>query len=179
MNKAIFIDKDGTLVTDVPYNINPELIRFEAYALEALLSLQQQGFHLVIISNQPGIGLGYFGKYELENVGQHIKELLLNNNIVLHGFYYCPHSPEAGCDCRKPAPGLIRQAAQDMEIDLSKSWMVGDILNDVEAGKRCGCKTILIDNGNETEWLYNTERTPHFMANDLKEAADIIALYPE
>lgn len=176
MNKAIFIDKDGTLVKNVPYNVNPALITFEDYALESLYLLQQKGYFIIIISNQPGIAMGYFNEEDLRLVEEKLKVLLLKNNVMLHGFYYCPHGEDEGCDCRKPKPGLFFKAARDLEIDLSKSWMIGDILNDVEAGKRSNCKTILIDNGNETEWIWNRLRIPHYMATHLKAAAEIILL---
>jgi len=178
MNKAIFIDKDGTLISNVPYNVNPDLISFEEYAFESLYLLQQKGYLLIIVSNQPGVAHGYFNEEDLKVVEEKIKYSLSENKIFLNGFYYCPHSEEDNCNCRKPKPGLFFRAAEDMEIDLSKSWMIGDILNDVEAGKRSNCKTILIDNGNETEWLTNAQRIPDFMANHLKAAAEIILLNP-
>jgi histidinol-phosphate phosphatase family protein len=178
MNKAIFIDKDGTLITDVPYNVNPSLIQFEKYAMESLYALQQNGYYLVIVSNQPGISLGYFKEEELKVIEEKIKELMLENKVMLHGFYYCPHLQSEGCNCRKPKPGMFFKAAEELEIDLSKSWMIWDILNDVEAGKRSNCKTILIDNGNETEWKWNKQRIPHYMVNHLKAAAEIIMLNP-
>jgi D,D-heptose 1,7-bisphosphate phosphatase len=178
MNKAIFIDKDGTLITNVAYNVNPGLIRFEDHAFESLYLLQQKGYFLVVVSNQPGISLGYFKETKLKEVEEKIKLSLLKNRVMLNGFYYCPHAENEGCNCRKPKPGLFFKAAKDLEIDLSKSWMIGDILNDVEAGKRSNCKTILIDNGNETEWIWNKQRIPHYMVNHLKAAAEIILLNP-
>ena len=176
MNKAIFIDKDGTLIKDVPYNINPALIDFEEYAFESLYLLQQKGYYVIIVSNQPGIALGYFKEDELKGVEEKIKNSLLQNKVNLNGFYYCPHAPADNCNCRKPRPGMLFKAAKDLEIDLSKSWMIGDILNDVEAGRMSDCRTILIDNGNETEWIWNRERMPHFIANNLKAASEIIML---
>src|SRR6185312_52998 len=154
MNKAIFIDKDGTLIHDVPYNVDPALIKFEDHAFESLYMLQQKGYYLVVVSNQPGISKGYFKEEDLKVVEEKIKKSLFKNKVMLQGFYYCPHAEEEHCNCRKPKPGLIFNAARDLEIDLSRSWMIGDILNDVEAGKRSNCKTILIDNGNETEWIW-------------------------
>lgn len=176
MNKAIFIDKDGTLISDIPYNVNPDLIRFEDYAFESLYRLQQKGYYLVIISNQPGIKYGYFKEEELKVVEDKIKSALQENKVSLNGFYYCPHSEKEKCNCRKPKPGLFFRAAKEMDIDLSESWMIGDILNDVEAGKRSNCKTILLDNGNETEWVSNSKRIPDFIVNHWKAAAEIILL---
>jgi D-glycero-D-manno-heptose 1,7-bisphosphate phosphatase len=178
MNKAIFIDKDGTLISNVPYNVDPRLISFEEHAFESLYLLQQKGYLLIIVTNQSGVARGYFKEEDLKVVEEKIKSSLLENKVLLNGFYYCPHLDEDNCDCRKPKAGLFFKAAEEFEIDLSKSWMIGDILNDVEAGKRCNCKTILIDNGNETEWITNTSRIPDFMANHLKAAAEIILLNP-
>lgn len=181
MQRAVFLDKDGTLIEDVPYNINVEKIRFAPYAFEALQQLNQLGFLLVIVTNQSGIARGYFGREEVENLHGYFSQVFDSIGIPLSGFYYCPHHPDApagefsiDCDCRKPKPGMLRQAAHKLNIDLSASWMIGDILNDMEAGKSAGCNTILIDNGNETEWVLTPERQPDFTAADLKQAANII-----
>jgi D-glycero-D-manno-heptose 1,7-bisphosphate phosphatase len=106
---------------------------------------------------------------------------LAHSNVDLAGFYYCPHHPEGvvprysiECACRKPNPGLLLKAAEELNIDLQQSWMVGDILNDVEAGNLSGCSTVLIDNGNETEWVLTDERQPDFIVTNLKEAAQAI-----
>ena len=176
MNKAVFIDKDGTLVKDVPYNVKPDLIEFEDDAFESLRKLQKLGYKVIVVSNQPGIALGYFKEEELKKVEERIKDLLEENQVKLDGFYYCPHGENDNCNCRKPKPGLILLAAENHEIDLSQSWMIGDILNDVEAGNRSHCKSILIDNGNETEWLWTRQRKPNFIAKNLKAAAEIIML---
>lgn len=174
MNKAIFIDKDGTLIPDIPYNVNPELITISADAIEGLKKLHNSGYLLVIISNQSGISKGYFEPEALRKVENKLKSLLRAENIKLSGFYFCPHQPQDSCDCRKPKPGLILKAAQELEIDVSQSWMIGDILNDVEAGNRAGCNTILIDNGGETEWLEGEYRHPSFLARNINQSADII-----
>jgi len=181
MKKAVFLDKDGTLIKNVSYNADPALIQFVPYAFEALQILKQYEFLFVIITNQPGIAFAYFTEIELNKVREHIKEKLQQQGIDIIGFYYCPHhrsgilhSYAIDCNCRKPAPGLFFKAASDMNIDLSQSWMIGDILNDVEAGNKAGCKTILINNGNETEWLLNESRTPDYTVKNLKEAAEII-----
>jgi D,D-heptose 1,7-bisphosphate phosphatase len=182
MNKAVFIDKDGTLIKDISYNVNTALIEFESYAFEALQLLQQLDYLLVIVTNQPGIAFDYFTEKELENVHTHISNALKQKGIDLNGFYFCPHHTSGKlkayaitCNCRKPAPGLLLKAASDMQIELADSWMIGDILNDVEAGNKAGCKTILINNGNETEWQMNDLRQPHYVVDNLMQAAKIIA----
>jgi D-glycero-D-manno-heptose 1,7-bisphosphate phosphatase len=182
MKAAVFLDKDGTLINDVPYNVDPSKISFVEDAFSALRDLQQNGFKLFLISNQPGIAFNYFNEEALIFSINHIINELSNNGIRLDGFYYCPHHPEGvnefkkDCSCRKPLDGLIRQAAYENEIDLQSSWMVGDILNDTEAGNRAGCKTVLIDNGNETEWILSDMREPNYKVQTLSEAANIIIM---
>ncbi|HYH16049.1 MAG TPA: HAD family hydrolase [Flavisolibacter sp.] len=183
MNKAVFLDKDGTLIPDIPYNVNPDLITLEEGVVEGLQLLKEQGYLLVIVSNQSGVAKGIFKEDALQPVQHKIEMLLAQYHVSINGFYYCPHFPNTGlelyarsCDCRKPEPGLLLKASMDLHIDLSQSWMVGDILNDVEAGKRAGCKAILIDNGNETEWLLNEQRTPDFKAATITEAAQYIVM---
>jgi D-glycero-D-manno-heptose 1,7-bisphosphate phosphatase len=181
MRRAIFIDKDGTLVPDIPYNVDPAYITIEKHAVEGLRSLQEHDFLLVVISNQAGIARGFFQEDDLHAVEETIKHLLAKENIHLDGFYYCPHHPDGvvkqyktACACRKPKPGLILQAARDLAISLHDSWMIGDILNDVEAGNRAGCKSILINNGNETEWLAGDFRDPVFIASTINDASQYI-----
>jgi D,D-heptose 1,7-bisphosphate phosphatase len=182
MNKAVFIDKDGTLIHDVPYNVKPELITLSEGAIPSLLRLKELGYLLIVISNQSGVAHGYFEEEALEAVKKELGVLL--GDAGIDGFYYCPHHPEGtidiysvACDCRKPQPGMILKAAKDFNIDLPASWMIGDILADSEAGNRAGCKTILIDNGNETEWDMEGQRRPTFIVKNLEEASKLILDY--
>ncbi len=181
LNKAVFLDKDGTLIVDVPYNVNPDLIALSNHCLSGLLKLQKADYLLVVVTNQSGVAQGYFKEEELIAVEQRLADLLGVAGITLNGFYYCPHHPGGivqptaiECDCRKPAPGLLLKAAKELNIDLHSSWMVGDILNDVEAGNRAGCKSVLINNGNETEWKINNMRHPHITVNSIDQAAEKI-----
>jgi D-glycero-D-manno-heptose 1,7-bisphosphate phosphatase len=177
LRKAIFLDKDGTLVRDVPYNVDPALVVMENGVWEGLAALQEQGYILVIISNQPGIALQLFTEVQLRDLISYMSGLFTKNGLQLAGFYHCPHLPaneNYGCDCRKPQPGMLLQAARELFIDLKKSWMIGDILNDVEAGSRAGCQTILINNGNETEWEQGPGRQPDYTAADFLDATDHI-----
>ncbi|WP_019140410.1 D-glycero-alpha-D-manno-heptose-1,7-bisphosphate 7-phosphatase [Noviherbaspirillum massiliense] len=180
--RAIFLDKDGTLIEDVPYSVNIDQMRLTWQAGQALQLFQTLGYALFVITNQAGIAKGFFTEEALVPVRQRLDELLAQYGVSLTGFYYCPHSPDGvvphyamECDCRKPLPGLLERAAAEHGIDLSQSWMIGDILNDVEAGRRAGCNTVLIDNGNETEWRRSELRTPHLVAPDLYFAAHVIA----
>ncbi len=177
----VFIDKDGTLVENVPYNVDPALVRLSRGAERAIPRLARGGFRLVVVSNQPGVALGRFPESALRSVEERLGELLAPLGAELAGFYYCPHHPEGAvpeyairCGCRKPAPGLIERAARELNASAKGAWLVGDILDDVEAGSRAGCITILLDNGNETEWVLTPQRRPDYIVRDLDEAADFI-----
>lgn len=181
MNKAVFLDKDGTLIPDIPYNVDPQLISLQPDCVDGLKLLQSEGYLLIVISNQSGVARGLFTEDKLEAVYERLNELFGMHEITLNGFYYCPHHPggsEAGynveCDCRKPEPGMLIKAANEHNIDLKRSWMIGDILNDVEAGNRAGCRTVIIDNGNETEWLPGPMRTPDITCKNINQAAAFI-----
>jgi D-glycero-D-manno-heptose 1,7-bisphosphate phosphatase len=182
-HRAVFLDKDGTLIEDVPYNVDPARIRLAPGAGRALRPLRAAGYRLVVISNQSGVARGYFPIAALAAVEQRLRTMLGDEGVVLDGFYVCPHHPEGNvaeyaraCDCRKPAPGMIVRAAAALRIDPARSWFVGDILDDVEAGRRGGCRTVLIDNGHETEWVQSSERRPHVVARHLEDAARRILL---
>jgi histidinol-phosphate phosphatase family protein len=181
LQRAVFLDKDGTLIEDVLYNVDPAQIRLAPGAAEGLPRLQEAGFRLFVISNQPGVAHGFFAEEALGPVKDQLRELLASLGVTLDGFYYCPHHPAAAvpryavtCACRKPQPGLILAAARAGGIVLDQSWFIGDILDDVEAGRRAGCRTVHIDNGNETCWQRSPLRWPDFVAADLAEAARVI-----
>jgi D-glycero-D-manno-heptose 1,7-bisphosphate phosphatase len=178
MRPTIFLDKDGTLLDDVPYNVDPARMRLAPGAAEGLFRLSQLTAPLVVVSNQCGVAEGRFDETALHVVGDRLAAMFADCGATLAGFYWCPHARDAeqACPCRKPAPGLLIRAAADLSLDLSRSWMVGDILDDVEAGHRAGCRTVLIDNGNETEWRAGPKREPDFVVRTLADAADTIAL---
>ena len=171
---AIFLDKDGTLIDDLPYNVDPGRMTLAPGAVAGLRRLNCLGYRLLVVSNQPGVAQGRFDVGALEPVRQRLAQLLSEQGAHLEGFYYCPHGPDEGCACRKPLPGMLLKAAAEHQVDLAASWMIGDILDDVEAGRRAGCRTILIDNGNETMWLRSPLRTPTWIASDLDAAAQLI-----
>lgn len=175
---AVFLDKDGTLLEDVPYNVDPARIALAPGAGEGLRMLAATGLPLIVVSNQPGVALGYFSKEALDAVAMRLGELFALHGATLSGFYFCPHAPAADggihCACRKPADGLLRQAAAAHSLTLEGSWMIGDILNDVEAGRRAGCQTILIANGNETLWQPGPLRVPDYIVGRFDEAAAIV-----
>jgi D-glycero-D-manno-heptose 1,7-bisphosphate phosphatase len=170
--KAIFLDKDGTLVDNVPNNVAPQHIKVSDGAVAGLKVFARLGYRLIVVSNQPAMATGAFDGVALQAAFDHMQRLL--EPVVLDGIYVCPHAADAACHCRKPEPGMLLQAAAEHDIDLQASWMIGDILHDVEAGRRAGCRTVLIDNGNETEWELSDMRTPDLMASDLYAASQLI-----
>jgi len=179
---AVFLDKDGTLIQDVPYNVDPARIRLLPGAVEGLRRLHRAGYLLIVVTNQSGVARGRFPEHALGAIAQRLRQLLAPACVPLADFYYCPHHPDGmvlqyavDCACRKPQPGLIARAAQEHGVDLARSWLIGDILNDVEAGNLAGCRTILLDNGGETEWILIGGRLPHYVAADLREASAIIS----
>lgn len=181
MHPALFLDRDGTLVHPGHYPSRPEDLRLYEGIGPELRALQEAGFLLVIITNQAGIARGYFTEADLYRMHVHLTNELDLLGVRLDGIYYCPHHidgviPELAirCDCRKPKPGMLLQAAADLNIDLQRSWFVGDILDDVEAGNRAGCRTILVDLGTEQS-PSQLLRRPSFVARDTLHALRIIS----
>lgn len=178
---AVFFDKDGTLVVDVPYNVDPARVALAPGAARALPALHDAGYRLFIVSNQSGIARGFFFERDVAAVESKLRALFDDMHVPLEGFYYCPHHPAGSvpafafdCDCRKPGDGMIRRAAREHGVPLDASWMVGDILDDVEAGNQAGCRTVLVDSGGETEWQISDARQPDYVARDLAGAARFI-----
>jgi D-glycero-D-manno-heptose 1,7-bisphosphate phosphatase len=165
LRPCLFIDKDGTLIENVPYNVDPAQLRFMPGAGEALARLREAGLALVIVTNQAGIAKGLFTRAQFAR----LQEVLLRRlkeefGVVIEDVAVCPHKPDArgrpACLCRKPAPGMLIRAARAHHLDLARSWMVGDILDDVEAGHRAGARGLLLDSGGETEWRRSPLREP-------------------
>ncbi|HSH21275.1 MAG TPA: HAD family hydrolase [Candidatus Caenarcaniphilales bacterium] len=179
--RAVFLDKDGTLVRDLPYNVDPARIELVPGALAALATLQAAGYRLAVVTNQSGVARGFFDESALGAVEERLRQLLAEGGVVLDAFLHCPHHPDGTvadfaveCGCRKPRPGLVRRAAGILGVEPAASWFVGDILNDVEAGSRAGCRTVLVDVGSETEWQDGPHRRPDVVVPDLPAAARAI-----
>lgn len=178
VRRAVLFDKDGTLIEDVPYNVEPAKMRFAPGAGDALALLSAHGFRLFVISNQSGLALGRFDWEALTPMEARLRAMFAECGATLTAAYWCPHHPQATvaryakrCACRKPAPGLVLRAAHEHGFELRTSWFVGDILDDIEAGARAGCRTVLIDNGHETEWRDAPLRRPTVRVPDLPHAA--------
>ena len=176
--KAVFLDKDGTLVENRPFNEIAESFVLLPGTMEGLQMLHQAGYLLVVVTNQGGVAQGSITEGNLADIEVALRIRLASANIPLAGFYYCPHHPDGliprysiHCSCRKPQSGLLHQAARELRIDLERSWMIGDILHDVEAGRSAGCRTVLLTNGNETEWDMSASRWPDILADNVWGAA--------
>ncbi|MCK7497734.1 MAG: HAD family hydrolase [Comamonadaceae bacterium] len=171
---ALFVDKDGTLVVDVPYNAEPAQVRWRLAVPQALAALARAGFAIVVVSNQRGIALGRFSAAQFDDLKRAMRQRLLDEaGVELTDFLHCPHDVDADgrpvCRCRKPEPGMLLDAAERHGLDLAASWMVGDTLDDVEAGRRAGRRAILYDSGGETLWQGGPLRTPHARLADWDE----------
>lgn len=139
MNRAVFIDRDGTIAKDVPYCSRPEDFELLPGAAEGIKLLKENGFLVIIITNQSGIARGYFTEETLAKIHQKMQMELAQYGACVDAIYYCPHHPDDGCDCRKPKPKLVLQAARDLNIDLSQSYVIGDSEMDIELAKQAGC----------------------------------------
>lgn len=183
LRPAIFLDKDGTLLVNDAYNVDPDRMRLAPGVDAGLRRLAGTGAPMFVITNQPGVALGLFDEDDLIGVRRQLARMFEASRAQLHGFYYCPHLARGvrrayalPCTCRKPRPGLLRQAAREHGPDLAHSWFIGDILDDVEAGKRAGCHTVLLDNGNETEWVHGPMRQPEYIVESFEQAATLVAV---
>ena len=150
-HKAVFLDRDGTIIVNRHYGSDPDGIELLDGVAEGLRALREAGYKLVLVSNQSGVARGYFDEAAIGGMHDRLQKILDAHGAALDGLEYCPHHPEGDvapyaveCACRKPAPGMIRRAARKHGLNLSASWMVGDIAADVEAGKRAGTRTVLV-----------------------------------
>lgn len=143
-HRALFLDRDGTVIEDVGYPRDPEQVRLVPGAADGIRRLRDSGLAAVIVSNQSGVGRGLITTRDFERVHARVSELLAAQGVELDGYYYCPHAPDAGCDCRKPATGLIDRARGELDLASLGCVLVGDKASDVEAGSAAGCKTVLL-----------------------------------
>lgn len=180
-NPAVFFDRDGTINEDPGYLGDPDKVKLFPNTAEALLKLKQKSFKLIVISNQSGIARGLIKKDDVESVNEKINELLKEKNIQFDAFYFCPFHPdyntEEECLCRKPSPQMVLNAAKDFNIDLSKSYFVGDNLSDIQCGENAGVKTVLVKtgHGNKTLSILQKEnKFPSFVAENLIDACNFI-----
>ncbi len=170
-SKAVFIDRDGTLIEEVNFLHRVEDLQYFSYTDEAIRLLKEKGFLVVLVTNQSGIGRGIYTEDQMHSVHAKIQTDL---TAKLDAIYFCPHLPNAGCACRKPNLGMIEAALADLPIDLENSWMIGDKILDVELGLNAGIKPILVLTGYGKKHLDKLQRKPYRVAENLLEAVKII-----
>jgi D-glycero-D-manno-heptose 1,7-bisphosphate phosphatase len=174
---AVFLDRDGTVIDEVGHLGEPERVVVLPGVPEALQRLSEAGFALVVITNQAGVARGYFTEDDVRAVNAHTASLLLDRGVRIDGWYHCPHHPDftGACDCRKPAPGMLKSAARDLDLDLSRSWMVGDHPTDAEAGLAAGSRPIMVRTGHGLLPGANHGPAPGVpVVDDLAAATDLI-----
>ncbi len=170
---AIFLDRDGTINEEEEYLHDPEKFRLLPNAAEGLKKLQNMGYRLVIVTNQGGIGLGYYTEEDFYRVNREMFRQLAPAGVKIDKIYFCPHSVTENCSCRKPNTALIERAVKDLNIDLSNSFIIGDKTIDLETGRRAGIGKILVRTGHAgSDALYDTP--PDYIARDLLDAAEWI-----
>lgn len=171
---AVFLDRDGTINVDTGYLSDPEELVLLAGSVEGIKKLNDRGVKVIVITNQSGVGRGYFGEEAVAKVNARLSELLALEGARVDAVYYCPHRPDEECTCRKPRNGLLLKAAEEHGVDLSRSFMVGDKASDVELARSCKARGVLVLTGDGMEEISKMARFPDHVAGDLLEAADWI-----
>ncbi|NOZ61449.1 MAG: HAD-IIIA family hydrolase [Calditrichaeota bacterium] len=173
MSPAIFLDRDGTINKEVGYLSDPEDLEFLPTALAGMKKFRDMGYRLVIVTNQGGIGLGYFTKNDFYRVNKRMLTEVSRAGILIDKIYFCPHSLAENCPCRKPNTGLVMRAKEELNIDLKNSFFIGDSPWDIETGKNSGMRTIWIRN-DRTADPETWDVKPDFIVDDLLEAAELV-----
>jgi len=172
-NRAVFIDRDGTMANDVGYCHRPEDFELLPNTAKAIRLLNQHNFKVIVITNQSGIARGYFTEETLAEIHEKMRGELAKEGAWVDAIYYCPHHPDDNCQCRKPKPKLALQAAKDHNIELEGSFVVGDLQMDIGLGKAIGCQTILIGT---LPPMDDESPKPDIVVPDLMKAAETIVI---
>ena len=184
MNRAVFLDRDGVITQEPPhYAHKVSQLKLISRSADAIRLLNENGFAVIIVSNQAGIAYGYYREEDALLYNKAVVENLAKGGACIDAIYYCPHHLEAkieryrvDCNCRKPKPGMLIKAEKELNIDLQRSFMVGDKASDIEAGRRAGCKTIIVKTGHGVEELKNNDVECDYVASDLYDAVQHILL---
>lgn len=174
--RYILLDRDGTIIVEKNYLASAKEVELLPNAGAGLRMMRAMGFGLAIVTNQSGIGRGYFTQEAVNSVHSRLRELLAEEDVALDGIYICPHAPEAGCDCRKPGPGLVWQAAAELGFGPEEAIVIGDKACDIELGQRIQAKTVLVKTGWGEKYASAAGMAPpDWVAADLKQAAELIS----
>jgi D-glycero-D-manno-heptose 1,7-bisphosphate phosphatase len=170
--RFVVLDRDGTIIEEREYLSEPEQVKLIPGVAAALRELQKMGFGLVVITNQSGVGRGFFDRGQLQRVHQRLEELLQAEGIYLDGVYICPHTPDDDCACRKPKLGLLQKAADDLDFNMANSIVIGDKACDIEMGRMAGALTFLVRTGYGAQ--FENEVVADYVVDDLAAAAQAI-----
>lgn len=168
------IDRDGTIIAEKDYLSDPNEIELLPNAVIGMMMLNAAGYGIIIATNQSGIGRGYYSKEEYQRVEDRLLEILQEQHVKIDTIYYCPHTPDDECDCRKPSAGMIEKAIADLAINPKDCVVIGDKPADINLGKAVHAKSILVRTGYGKEHEINRTCTPDFIADDLEDAAEWI-----
>jgi phosphoheptose isomerase len=172
--RFVIVDRDGTIIVEKNYLSSPDEVILLPNTATTLRRLREMGLGIVIVSNQSGVGRGYFGISQVEQVNSRISELLAEGGACVDGVYVCPHTPDENCNCRKPNIGLVMQAARDFDFEPATAFVIGDKACDIDLGHNCGATTFLVQTGYGREHLAKGWAKPDFVVDDLAGAADCI-----
>jgi D-glycero-D-manno-heptose 1,7-bisphosphate phosphatase len=171
--RFVILDRDGTIIDECSYLSDPDQVTLISGAAEALRKLKGMGLGLAVVTNQSAVGRGLLNENRLKEIHHRLAEILKSEGVQLDGLYYCPHKPEDGCWCRKPSIGLMKMAAEELNFDLSSSFVVGDKASDIEMGRRAGAITFRVRTGYGAQ--VDPATAPDHVVADLAEAAEKIA----
>ncbi|MDR3307076.1 MAG: D-glycero-beta-D-manno-heptose 1,7-bisphosphate 7-phosphatase [Endomicrobium sp.] len=174
---AVFLDRDGTVIFDKNYLSSPEQVKLYSYAADSVNKLRNAGFKVIIVTNQSGVARGVFTERDLQKIHERFVFLLKKAGAKVDAIYYCPHIDEDSCGCRKPKPGMVFQGAKDFNIDLEKSYTVGDSVRDYLVGYNTGGKGVLVLTGRgkkQRKEITQEKIKPMAVCKTLKEAANLI-----
>jgi D-glycero-D-manno-heptose 1,7-bisphosphate phosphatase len=171
---AVFLDRDGTIIEEKHFLDDPDGVVLLDGAVEGLRAMAALSFLFVIVSNQSGIGRGFFSAGQATAVDRRLKELLAREGIAIAGSYMCPHSPGANCSCRKPRPGMIHAAVRDLRLDLTRSFVIGDKRCDIDLAAAAGATGILVTTGHGHADIDYARSLPVPVCRDLIEASEVV-----
>jgi histidinol-phosphate phosphatase family protein len=171
---VVILDRDGTIIADAHYLRDPNHIQLLPGAVEGLQRLTELGLQLLLVTNQSGVGRGFFSMREVEAVHEELRKRLFHHGIQLRGIFVCPHSPDQGCECRKPKTGLVKDAVQSLCLRLERVYVIGDRSCDIDLSHNLGATALWVSNATHHDEVAQSARGPHFTVNNLLEAAMVI-----
>lgn len=172
--RFVLLDRDGTIIVDKNYLSDPAGVELLPGAAEGLLLLQKSGFGLVVVTNQSGIGRGYYSIQDMDAVNKRMCLLLADSGIVFDGIYFCPHGPHDKCDCRKPLPGMALRAAAELGFELELAVVIGDKAADLDLARAIGARSVLVRTGYGAMTESTLRTPPDIIADNLFEAACVL-----